>query len=64
MTQYRGMSQPRSGSGYGEGMGNFWDSIVNVKEGKKWPKAKGWGKGLLVLCILITVHYREKIEQK
>jgi hypothetical protein len=37
MPQYRGMPGPKSGSGGGvgelqEGMGDFWDSIVNVNE--------------------------------
>jgi hypothetical protein len=36
MPQYRGMPGPRSGSGWvgewGEGMGDFWDSIGNVNE--------------------------------
>jgi hypothetical protein len=35
MPQYRGTPVPRSGSGWvgelgGEGMGDFWDSTVNV----------------------------------
>jgi hypothetical protein len=36
MPQYRGMPGPKSGSGWvgewGEGMGDFWDSIGNVIE--------------------------------
>jgi hypothetical protein len=36
MLQYRGMSEPKSGSGWvgewGEGMGDFWDSIGNINE--------------------------------
>jgi hypothetical protein len=36
MPQYRGMPGPKSGSGWveewGEGMGDFWDSIENVNE--------------------------------
>jgi hypothetical protein len=36
MPQYRGTPGPRSGSGWvgewGEGMGDFWDSIGNVNE--------------------------------
>jgi hypothetical protein len=37
MPQYRGMPEPRSGSGWvrqwvGEPVGDFWDSIANVNE--------------------------------
>jgi hypothetical protein len=38
MPQYRGMTGPRSGSGLvgeqgrGGGIGNFWDSIINVNK--------------------------------
>jgi hypothetical protein len=32
MLQYRGTPGPKSGSGWGEGMGDFWDSIENVNE--------------------------------
>jgi hypothetical protein len=33
MSQYRGMTGPRSGSGWvGERVGGFWDSIGNVNE--------------------------------
>jgi hypothetical protein len=45
MPQYRGMPGPKSGSGWvgeweGEGMGDFWDSIGNVNEGKYLIKNK------------------------
>jgi hypothetical protein len=40
MPQYRGMPGPKSGSGWGEGMEDFWDSIGNVNEEKYKKKIR------------------------
>jgi hypothetical protein len=61
MPQYEGMPEPKSGSGWvgewGEGMGDFWDSIGNVNEEKPNFKKRHVPFGLRILELVLYSMY-------